>query len=105
MQLLFREGRAALTTSFSVFKFMALYSMIEFMTVLMLYEVRRINVYRVVTYVHVVVPDLQLNSNLGDFQYLYIDLVVVLVIALVSKCIESCDEGDLLFVWSLCFIL
>ncbi|XP_062505188.1 polyamine-transporting ATPase 13A3-like [Corticium candelabrum] len=65
---LIKEGRAALDTSFSVFKYMALYSMIEFVTVLMLYSI---------------------NSNLGDFQYLYVDLVVVLVIALVMERTEA----------------
>ena len=34
-----REGRAALVTSFGVFKYMALYGMIEFITVLILYTV------------------------------------------------------------------
>ena len=58
---LIREGRAALVTSFSCFKFMALYSFIEFTTALILYWI---------------------NSNLGDFQYLYIDLVLTLSLAL-----------------------
>eukprot|EP00045_Choanoeca_perplexa_P013062 m.145896 g.145896 ORF g.145896 m.145896 type:complete len:1212 (+) comp16226_c0_seq2:210-3845(+) len=58
---LIREGRAALVTSFSCFKFMALYSFIEFTTALILYWI---------------------NSNLGDFQYLYIDLVLILSLAL-----------------------
>ena len=35
----FREGRAALVTSFGVFKYMALYSMIQFTSVLLLYTV------------------------------------------------------------------
>lgn len=35
-----REGRAALITSFCVFKFMALYSMIQYITVTLLYSVR-----------------------------------------------------------------
>ena len=34
-----REGRAALTTSFGMFKFMALYSMIQFVSVMILYSV------------------------------------------------------------------
>ena len=34
-----REGRAALVTSFAVFKYMALYSMIQFVSVLILYSV------------------------------------------------------------------
>lgn len=36
----YREGRAALVTSFCVFKFMALYSMIQYITVTLLYSVR-----------------------------------------------------------------
>ena len=34
-----REGRAALVTSFSVFKFMALYSLTEFLSAAILYSV------------------------------------------------------------------
>ena len=34
-----REGRAALVTSFGVFKYMALYSLIQFTSVLILYSV------------------------------------------------------------------
>ncbi|KAL8278174.1 hypothetical protein RQP46_009347 [Phenoliferia psychrophenolica] len=55
-----REGRAALVTSFSCFKFMALYSLIQFTTVTMLYYIA---------------------STLGDFQFLYIDLFLILPIA------------------------
>ena len=55
-----KEGRCALVTSFSVFKYMALYSMVQYMSVLMLYSVQ---------------------SNLGDFQYLYIDLGLITAFA------------------------
>ncbi|KAF9968325.1 hypothetical protein BGZ70_004966, partial [Mortierella alpina] len=55
-----QEGRAALVTSFSCFKFMALYSIIQFTSVSFLYT---------------------LLSNLGDFQFLYIDVGIVLPIA------------------------
>ncbi|KAK4701843.1 hypothetical protein P7C70_g4386, partial [Phenoliferia sp. Uapishka_3] len=55
-----REGRAALVTSFSCFKFMALYSLIQFTTVTLLYYIA---------------------STLGDFQFLYIDLFLILPIA------------------------
>lgn len=34
---LLKEGRSALTTSFQIFKYMGLYAMIQFMTVVMLY--------------------------------------------------------------------
>lgn len=36
-----REGRAALITSFCVFKFMALYSIIQYVSVILLYSVSR----------------------------------------------------------------
>ncbi|ROV91457.1 hypothetical protein VSDG_07194 [Cytospora chrysosperma] len=55
-----REGRAALTTSFSCFKYMSLYSAIQFTTVSFLYASA---------------------SNLGDFQFLFIDLALILPIA------------------------
>ncbi|PVV05075.1 hypothetical protein BB560_000410 [Smittium megazygosporum] len=51
-----KEGRAALTTSFSCFKYMALYSMIQFSTVSLLYR---------------------FGGGLGDFQFLYIDLFII----------------------------
>ncbi|XP_032802753.2 polyamine-transporting ATPase 13A3 isoform X2 [Petromyzon marinus] len=57
---LIREGRAALITSFCVFKFMALYSIIQYLSVLLLYSIL---------------------SNLGDFQFLFIDLAIILVLA------------------------
>ena len=56
-----REGRAALVTSFCCFKFMSLYSAIQFSTVSFLYASA---------------------SNLGDFQFLFIDLVLILPIAI-----------------------
>ena len=55
-----KEGRCALVTSFSLFKYMALYSMVQYMSVLLLYSVR---------------------SNLGDLQYLYIDLFIIMPFA------------------------
>ncbi|XP_015762020.1 PREDICTED: probable cation-transporting ATPase 13A3 [Acropora digitifera] len=58
-----REGRAALVTSFGTFKYMALYSIIQFVSVILLYSI---------------------SSNLGDLQYLYIDLVIITSLALVN---------------------
>jgi hypothetical protein len=58
--LLVKEGRAALVTSFSIFKYMAGYSITQFVSVMMLYEV---------------------YSNLSDTQYLYIDLFVITSLA------------------------
>uniref|UniRef100_A0A7N6B905 Cation-transporting P-type ATPase N-terminal domain-containing protein n=1 Tax=Anabas testudineus TaxID=64144 RepID=A0A7N6B905_ANATE len=56
---LIREGRAALITSFCVFKFMALYSIIQYLSVTLLYSIL---------------------SNLGDFQFLFIDVAIILII-------------------------
>ena len=38
--IVIREGRCALVTSFGVFKYMALYSMVQFISVLILYTLR-----------------------------------------------------------------
>ncbi|KAJ5584088.1 uncharacterized protein N7459_003888 [Penicillium hispanicum] len=54
------EGRAALVTSFCCFKFMSLYSAIQFSSVSFLYTS---------------------GSNLGDFQFLFIDLALIMPIA------------------------
>ncbi|XP_013148950.1 PREDICTED: probable cation-transporting ATPase 13A3 isoform X2 [Papilio polytes] len=51
-----REGRAALATSFGVFKFMIAYSLTEFLSVAFLYY---------------------FDSNLTDFQYLFIDVALI----------------------------
>ncbi|KAJ5169122.1 cation-transporting ATPase [Penicillium canariense] len=58
---LIREGRAALVTSFCCFKFMSLYSAIQFSSVSFLYTS---------------------GSNLGDFQFLFIDLALIMPIAI-----------------------
>ena len=58
---LIREGRAALVTSFCCFKYMSLYSAIQFASVSFLYASA---------------------SNLGDFQFLFIDLALILPIAI-----------------------
>jgi len=57
---LIREGRCALVTSFQLFKYMALYSLIQFSSVLLLYRI---------------------GSTLGDWQFLYIDMAVILPLA------------------------
>lgn len=51
-----REGRAALVTSFGIFKYMASYSLTQFISVMLLYHI---------------------ESNLTDFEFLYIDLVII----------------------------
>ncbi|XP_013855293.1 probable cation-transporting ATPase 13A3 isoform X2 [Austrofundulus limnaeus] len=58
---LIREGRAALITSFCVFKFMALYSIIQYISVTHLYWI---------------------FSNLGDFQFLFIDIAIIILVVL-----------------------
>jgi cation-transporting P-type ATPase 13A2 len=59
--MLLKEGRASLVTCFTVFKFMAVYSMIQFISVIILY---------------------QIVSNLGNYQFLYIDLFLVTPLSL-----------------------
>lgn len=56
-----KEGRSSLVTSFACFKYMSLYSAIQFVTVTILYK---------------------RGSNLGDFQFLYIDLFLILPLAI-----------------------
>uniref|UniRef100_UPI00358F840E polyamine-transporting ATPase 13A3 isoform X2 n=1 Tax=Myxine glutinosa TaxID=7769 RepID=UPI00358F840E len=68
---LIREGRAALMTSFCVFKFMALYSIMQFSTVLLLYSI---------------------HSNLGDFQFLFIDMFLILSLAFTMSLAEAWKE-------------
>lgn len=55
-----KEGRAALVTSVGIFKYMAAYSLVQFLSVLMLYSI---------------------DSNLTDIQFLYIDLFMISVFA------------------------
>ncbi|CCF55865.1 hypothetical protein KAFR_0A04300 [Kazachstania africana CBS 2517] len=56
-----KEGRASLVTSFACFQYMSLYSAIQFISVSFLYS---------------------RGSNLGDFQFLYIDLFLIVPIAI-----------------------
>lgn len=59
--ILLRQGRAALITSFGTFKYMALYSLIQYVSVLILYT---------------------FNSNLGDMEFLWIDLGITTTVAI-----------------------
>ncbi|XP_020280568.1 probable cation-transporting ATPase 13A3 [Pseudomyrmex gracilis] len=52
-----REGRAALVTSFGIFKFMVGYSLTEFLSVIILYSI---------------------DSNLTDLQFLFIDICLII---------------------------
>lgn len=68
-----QEGRAALVTSFGIFKYMAAYSLVQFSSVIILYTI---------------------DSNLTDMQYLYIDLFMISVFAFFFGKTES-YEGPL----------
>ncbi|XP_010612573.2 cation-transporting ATPase 13A2, partial [Fukomys damarensis] len=59
-----REGRCSLDTSLSMFKYMALYSLTQFVSVLILYTI---------------------NTNLGDLQFLAIDLVITTTVAVLMS--------------------
>lgn len=68
-----KEGRAALVTSFGIFKYMAAYSLVQFTSVLILYSI---------------------DSNLTDIEFLYIDLFMISIFAFFFGKTESYD-GDL----------
>ena len=70
---LIREGRAALITSFGIFKYMAAYSLTQYVSVIILYEY---------------------NSNLTDLQYLYIDLFLITIFAFFFG-LTKAYEGEL----------
>uniref|UniRef100_A0A0K0EAT2 Cation-transporting ATPase n=1 Tax=Strongyloides stercoralis TaxID=6248 RepID=A0A0K0EAT2_STRER len=57
-----REGRAALVTSFGIFKYMAGYSLTQFVSIMLLYYI---------------------NTNLTDFQFIFIDLGLITFCAIV----------------------
>eukprot|EP00127_Corallochytrium_limacisporum_P000658 Clim_evm57s22 gene=Clim_evmTU57s22 len=71
MLTVIKEGRAALITSFGCFQYMALYSMIQFVSILILYYI---------------------DSNLGDFQFLYFDLVLILPVAMLMGWTRAYEE-------------
>ncbi|XP_060069309.1 polyamine-transporting ATPase 13A3-like [Ylistrum balloti] len=58
---LIRQGRGALVTSFGIFKFMAAYSLTQFVSVCMLYWI---------------------GNNLTDFEFLYIDLFLLTTLSI-----------------------
>ena len=58
---LLKEGRCALTTSFTNFKFIELYALIQFTSSIVLYVV---------------------GQNLADYQFLYIDLILLLPLSI-----------------------
>lgn len=59
-----REGRAALVTSFGVIKFICMYSLTQFVSVIILYTI---------------------NAGITDFEFLYIDLFLVTIVAFFCK--------------------
>ncbi|XP_068152364.1 LOW QUALITY PROTEIN: polyamine-transporting ATPase 13A3 [Drosophila tropicalis] len=65
-----KEGRAALVTSFGIFKYMAAYSLVQFISVMILYSI---------------------DSNLTDKQYLYIDLGLISIFAFFFGKTEAFD--------------
>ena len=67
---LIREGRASLVTSFCLFKYMALYSMTQFTSLIFLYS---------------------FASALGNGQFTYIDLALVLPLGLLQTLFETSD--------------
>lgn len=68
---LLREGRCAMTTSFQAFKFIELYSLIQFFTVLMLYTI---------------------DANITDHQFLYIDLIALVPLSILSAWTGAHDK-------------
>uniref|UniRef100_A0AAQ6IK09 Cation-transporting P-type ATPase N-terminal domain-containing protein n=1 Tax=Anabas testudineus TaxID=64144 RepID=A0AAQ6IK09_ANATE len=60
--LLIREGRCSLVTSFSLFRFMAMYSLIQFCSVLIVYTMK---------------------TEIADLQFLFCDICLVTVLAIV----------------------
>ena len=71
VNLLLQEGRAALVTSFQAFKYMASYSLIQYLTSMILYSI---------------------GAMLGDMQFLWIDLFIVMPLAFVSEYTAANDK-------------
>lgn len=59
--MLIKEGRCALVTSFGIFKYMAAYSLTQFVSIMILYSI---------------------DTNLTDIQFLWIDLFLITVFAI-----------------------
>ncbi|XP_075747083.1 polyamine-transporting ATPase 13A3 isoform X2 [Rhipicephalus microplus] len=68
---LIREGRCTLATSFSMFQFISLYSIIQFLSVILLYHVQ---------------------TNFSDPMFLYVDLFVITSLAVTMSYAEPCAE-------------
>lgn len=68
---LMREGRCSLTTSFGCFKFIVMYSLIQFFTMTLLYS---------------------FAGTLGNYQFLFIDLVLIVPLAVMLARTTSFDK-------------
>ncbi|PAA78174.1 hypothetical protein BOX15_Mlig020920g1 [Macrostomum lignano] len=68
---LIQEGRCALVTSFGIFKFMACYSMCQFVSVLILYWIA---------------------TNLTDNQFVYIDLFIITTLFVTFSYTAACES-------------
>jgi len=86
-----REGRCALTTSFQCFKFMALYSMIQFCSVSIMYY---------------------LGRNLSDLQFMMVDFFYILPLAITMSWTKAANKlskqrpvSDLLSGAALCSVI
>lgn len=66
-----REGRAALVTSFGIFKFMVAYSLTEFLSAIILYSI---------------------DSNLTDLQFLFIDICLIINFAFFFGKTRACKN-------------
>jgi len=71
---LIKEGRSSLVTSFACFQYMSLYSAIQFISITILYGQ---------------------GTNLGDFQFLYIDLFLIVPLAVTMSWSKPCQDKKL----------
>jgi cation-transporting ATPase 13A2 len=76
--LVIREGRAALVTSFGVVKFIVMYSITQFVSVLILYTVN-LHLFFLLLFLFKNLLIFKINAGLTDFEFLYIDLVLVTI--------------------------
>lgn len=91
MITLFKEGRASLTTSFTAFKFIELYSMIMFCNIIILYRIAGV---------------------LGDMQYLFIDIFIIIPFTILmgytganDKLSKKIPTGALISIPVLCSVM
>jgi cation-transporting ATPase 13A2 len=75
-----REGRCALITSFGIVKFIVLYSITQFASVLILYGVEN-NIFSA----HDIILFFKVNAGLTDFEFLYADLILMTLNAFFCK--------------------